>query len=54
MPFRATQEGWGELTDDFQMSIGSGRHLEMLDEPHLTKNAALAAAFLEEFALVSA
>jgi len=46
--FRISQEGWGDLTPDFQMTIGSGRHLEMLDEPHVVKNAALVDAYLNE------
>lgn len=47
-PFRITQEGWGELTDDFQMTAGSGRHLQMLDEPHVSKNAAIITNMLEK------
>jgi thioesterase domain-containing protein len=47
-PFRITQEGWGDLTTDFQMTVGSGRHLQMLDEPHVVKNAAIVGEILEE------
>jgi thioesterase domain-containing protein len=47
-PFRITQEGWGCLTDDFGMTAGSGRHLQMLEEPHLAKNAEIVAKVLEE------
>ena len=46
-PFRITQEGWGELTSDFHLVRGSGRHLDMLDEPHVGKNAALVQQTLE-------
>jgi amino acid adenylation domain-containing protein len=49
-PFRITQEGWGELTSDFHLWRGSGRHLEMLDEPHVGKNAALVQQTLESIA----
>ena len=49
-PFRITQEGWSELTSDFRIVPGSGRHLEMLDEPHVAKNATLVQAMLEEIA----
>jgi len=49
-PFRITQEGWGELTSDFHLVRGSGRHLDMLDEPHVDKNAALVQQMLESIA----
>lgn len=49
-PFRITQEGWADLTADFQMTAGSGRHLQMLDEPHIIKNAAIVKGMLEELA----
>ena len=49
-PFRMTQEGWSDVTPDFAMATGSGRHLEMLDEPHVIKNAALVESILEELA----
>ncbi|MCX6635643.1 MAG: KR domain-containing protein [Acidobacteria bacterium] len=48
-PFRITQEGWSELTSDFRMMAGSGRHLEMLDEPQVEKNAALVQEIIEQF-----
>ena len=47
-PFRITLEGWGELTSDFRIVPGQGRHMDMLDEPHVGKNAALVQAMLEE------
>jgi len=50
-PFHITQEGWGELTSDFRMVAGSGRHLEMLDEPHVEKNAALVQKIIEQFGI---
>ena len=53
-PFRITQEGWSELTSDFRRLPGSGRHLEMLDEPHVAKNAALVKAMLDEIARTEA
>jgi thioesterase domain-containing protein/NAD(P)-dependent dehydrogenase (short-subunit alcohol dehydrogenase family) len=53
-PFRITQEGWSELTADFQMTVGSGRHLQMLDEPHVVKNATIVSGFLEELAVAGA
>ena len=46
-PFRITQEGWGELTSDFHLVRGSGRHLDMLDEPHVDKNAEIVQQMLE-------
>jgi thioesterase domain-containing protein len=49
-PFRITQEGWSELTSDFHLVRGSGRHLDMLDEPHVDKNAALVQQMLESIA----
>ena len=50
IPFSITQEGWSELTSDFRLLPGSGRHLEMLDEPHVGKNAALVQQMLESIA----
>ena len=50
-PFPITQEGWGELTSDFRMVPGSGRHLEMLDEPQVEKNAALVQEIIEQFGI---
>ncbi len=50
-PFHITQEGWSELTSDFSMVAGSGRHLEMLDEPHVGKNAALVQKIIEQFGI---
>jgi amino acid adenylation domain-containing protein len=49
-PFRITQEGWGELADDFAIAAGSGPHLQMLDEPHAARNAAIVQGILEELA----
>ncbi len=49
-PFRITQEGWADLTTDFQMTVGSGRHLQMLDEPYVSTNAAILNGILEELA----
>ncbi len=49
-PFRITQEGWSDLTSDFRILPGSGRHMEMLDEPHVAKNSDLVQAMLEEIA----
>ena len=49
-PFRITQEGWSELTSDFHLVRGSGRHLEMLDEPHVGRNAELVQRTLESIA----
>ncbi|MGC9969935.1 MAG: amino acid adenylation domain-containing protein [Bryobacteraceae bacterium] len=46
-PFRITQEGWADLTADFRKLRGRGRHLEMLEEPHLAHNAVLVAELLE-------
>ena len=48
-PFHITQEGWSELTSDFRLVAGSGRHLEMLDEPQVEKNAALVQEIIEQF-----
>ena len=48
IPFRVTLEGWGELTSDFELTVGSGSHLRMLEWPHLGANAALVEAILEE------
>jgi hybrid polyketide synthase/nonribosomal peptide synthetase FtdB len=50
-PFRITQEGWKELTPDFRLLTGSGPHLEMLDMPHVVRNAELVAGVLEELAV---
>jgi thioesterase domain-containing protein len=52
-PFRITQEGWADLTADFRKLPGRGRHLEMLEEPHLAYNAGLVAELLEEFTRVT-
>ncbi len=47
--FRITQEGWGDLTSDFSIVPGSGRHLEMLDEPHVIRNTALVQQIIDGF-----
>jgi thioesterase domain-containing protein len=52
-PFRITQEGWADLTTDFRKLPGHGRHLEMLEEPHMAANAVLVAELLEEFTRVT-
>jgi len=49
--YRMTQEGWADLTADFKMTIGSGRHLQMLDEPHVVKNAVLVGGIIEELSI---
>jgi hypothetical protein len=43
--------GWGALTTDFRMTVGSDRRLQMLREPHVAKNAAIVEGLLEELAL---
>jgi amino acid adenylation domain-containing protein len=48
-PFRVSQEGWGELTPDFQIVPGSGRHQDMLVEPCIGRNTALVQELLEPF-----
>lgn len=46
--FHITQEGWAELTDDFTVISGSGRHLRMLDATHILRNAAIVENLLED------
>jgi thioesterase domain-containing protein len=49
--YSVTQDGSADLTDDFQMTISPGAHLQMSDEPHVVKNARLVDGILESWPL---